>query len=254
MEDLLIVLLICHVIGDFYAQTVNMARDKDKDFKLVIKHSLIYSSLFIIPILLYNLNINIIIVCIAISLWHFIVDALKGKVINKLEENNHKHIFVIDQLLHIGVIVFVYAMVTNMVPLDYISVININIFKWILALLLVGKPANVVFKTLFGKYKPEKLKETSKQATEQALVDNKEAVSDSRNIRAGALIGFLERVLVLIFLAFSSFTAIGIVLTVKSITRYNKIANEPEFAEYYLIGTLTSLLFAIISYILFIFI
>lgn len=47
------------------------------------------------------------------------------------------------------------------------------------------------------------------------------------------------------------YSAIGLVLTAKSIARYDKIAHEPEFAEYYLLGTLLSTVIAIgISFLL----
>jgi hypothetical protein len=43
------------------------------------------------------------------------------------------------------------------------------------------------------------------------------------------------------------YAAIGLIFTAKSITRYDKIAKDPAFAEYYLVGTLFSLLISIIS-------
>lgn len=46
----------------------------------------------------------------------------------------------------------------------------------------------------------------------------------------------------LILLAVRQYSAAGLVLTAKSIARYDKISKESDFAEYYLIGTLLSLL------------
>jgi predicted permease len=62
---------------------------------------------------------------------------------------------------------------------------------------------------------------------------------------AGALIGFLERGLVLTFVLLNQYTAIGLILTAKSIARYKELDNR-RFAEYFLIGTLSSVLFAIL--------
>ena len=45
-------------------------------------------------------------------------------------------------------------------------------------------------------------------------------------------------------------TAIGFVLTAKSVARYNKISEDPQFAEYYLLGTLLSSLLIMVSYYL----
>ena len=46
----------------------------------------------------------------------------------------------------------------------------------------------------------------------------------------------------LIFLALNQYAALGLVLTAKSIARYDKIAKDEQFAEYYLLGTLLSTL------------
>ena len=66
---------------------------------------------------------------------------------------------------------------------------------------------------------------------------------------AGALIGFLERALVLTFVLLNQYTAIGLVLTAKSIARFEELKKR-HFAEYYLIGTLASVLFAVLVGIL----
>lgn len=70
---------------------------------------------------------------------------------------------------------------------------------------------------------------------------------DSGGVRgAGAIIGFLERALVLTFVLLNQYTAIGLVLTAKSIARYKELEDR-RFAEYFIIGTLGSMLFAILS-------
>ena len=44
----------------------------------------------------------------------------------------------------------------------------------------------------------------------------------------------------LFFLLIKQYSSVGLVLTAKSIARYNKISEDKEFAEYYLLGTLLS--------------
>ncbi|MGD2249861.1 MAG: hypothetical protein PVF58_15745 [Candidatus Methanofastidiosia archaeon] len=61
---------------------------------------------------------------------------------------------------------------------------------------------------------------------------------------AGAAIGILERIFALTLVLEGQYTAIAIVLTVKSIARFEEL-KEREFAEYYLIGTLSSVLSAV---------
>ena len=62
---------------------------------------------------------------------------------------------------------------------------------------------------------------------------------------AGRFVGTLERMILLMLISLKQYSAIGLVLTAKSIARYDKIAKEPEFAEYYLLGTLLSTTVAI---------
>lgn len=61
---------------------------------------------------------------------------------------------------------------------------------------------------------------------------------------AGLAIGILERIFVLTLVLYGQFTAIILVLAAKSIARFEDLKNR-EFAEYYLIGTFSSMLFAL---------
>ena len=67
-------------------------------------------------------------------------------------------------------------------------------------------------------------------------IDKKE----KNTIRAGRMIGTFERIIMLFFLSIQQYSSIGLVLTAKSIARYNKISEDQIFAEYYLLGTLLS--------------
>ncbi len=61
----------------------------------------------------------------------------------------------------------------------------------------------------------------------------------------GKIIGNLERFLILTLVLLEQYTAIAFVLTAKSVARFGEL-DKRKFAEYYLIGTLTSTLVAII--------
>ncbi|MEW5937423.1 MAG: hypothetical protein AB1665_06370 [Candidatus Thermoplasmatota archaeon] len=62
---------------------------------------------------------------------------------------------------------------------------------------------------------------------------------------AGAAIGILERIFALTFVLASEYTAMAIIFAAKSIARFEELKDR-KFAEYYLIGTLSSILFAMI--------
>jgi hypothetical protein len=61
----------------------------------------------------------------------------------------------------------------------------------------------------------------------------------------GRLIGILERWLVMLFVAAGQWGAVGLVMAAKSIARFRQL-EERRFSEYYLIGTLCSLLAAVL--------
>ena len=49
-----------------------------------------------------------------------------------------------------------------------------------------------------------------------------------------------QRIIMVIFIAIGQYSAVGLVLTAKSIARYDRISKDQSFAEYYLLGTLLS--------------
>jgi len=64
--------------------------------------------------------------------------------------------------------------------------------------------------------------------------------NSSSLVNAGAMIGFLERFLMLTFVLLDEYTAVGFVLALKAAYRFKDTAEHPQ-AEYMLIGTFLSL-------------
>ncbi|MDI6902827.1 MAG: hypothetical protein QMC77_03740 [Methanocellales archaeon] len=62
---------------------------------------------------------------------------------------------------------------------------------------------------------------------------------------AGMVIGVIERIIVLTFVLVDQYTAITVIFAAKSIARFNELKDR-KMAEYYLIGTLLSIAFAMI--------
>lgn len=73
----------------------------------------------------------------------------------------------------------------------------------------------------------------------------KEHIITDISARKGTYIGMLERLLVVILVVKGAYTAIAFVGALKTLTRFKQF-DEKDFAEEYLIGTMTSALFAII--------
>lgn len=237
-KSLFSIFLIMHILGDFYFQSDDLSGKKQEKLRYVLLHSLIYlliSCVCVIPFW----SVTLLISAASLAVLHFIVDSVKFFYANDKETNST--IFAIDQLIHISFIAGAAIVLTyinyelKLIPFinGFVSAITNEpdaILAWTGLLLMAVKPANITIKQMVAKYKP-------------AEMDSK----DSK--KAGAFIGTLERIIILLLLSVNQYSAIGLVLTAKSIARYNKISEDKEFAEYYLLGTLLSALYAISIYL-----
>ena len=132
----------------------------------------------------------------------------------------------------IGMLAFAAAKMT--LPSNSLPLRVEQALPYILYFLCLLKPANVTFKVFFVHFQ----RETGSKETEGA----------KSQPGAGALIGSLERLLTGMFVLLGQYSAVGLTMTAKSIARYEQITKDPAFAEYYLIGTLYSMLYTVALY------
>src|SRR5665647_337056 len=81
-KEYFVLLLLAHVIGDFYFQTGNMSRKKDSSMKWVIMHSLFYW-LSTLLILSPGFSISIFIIGTIAAASHAVIDILKYLYVGK---------------------------------------------------------------------------------------------------------------------------------------------------------------------------
>lgn len=192
------------------------------------RYFIYFLCLFIGTIILAIINYKNLKYVLIYLISHFVIDSfiywlnMKGKRKDK--------IYLLHQILHIILIYYIGEIIIYK-DLDWVQSISSNLLKWILFILIILKPVNISFKTLFQKYAPEE-SNNSKSTIEGA----------------GAMIGKLERLLIAILMYYNQFGAIGLVFTAKSVARFDKISKNPTFAEYYLIGSLYSILSVLICY------
>ena len=86
---------------------------------------------------------------------------------------------------------------------------------------------------------------TEKETAADETLENLQTVAG-----AGAIIGNMERILSAIFMATGQWAAIGVIFTAKSIARFKQMEENKQFAEYYLIGTLYSILYVVVAFFL----
>ena len=198
-----------------------MADCKDQEKKVLGLH-ILYVALPLFVVSLCHMDLWWI--CLVILLTHAGIDYGKPWLQKKLELKT-SWTFALDQVLHIGIITCLVLLGakngSTYLPMDSLNLI--------LYVLLVGKPTNIAFKILFAKYQP-------------TMKKNMDTITG-----AGSMIGFLERLVIGACLVYGQFASIGLVFTAKSIARYNKISENPAFAEYYLIGSLFSILSALLA-------
>lgn len=244
-------LSVGHNFADFYMQSAKMSKTKEQKMSWVFLHALCYwGSMFVITLPCVGWNMFIIVSIAATS--HFIIDAMKYlyKKYHKRSNliRNDSILFIVDQVLHFCCLfVIAYVITIKNIKIeeldgvayffDTIHVSERNMLAWILALLLIYKPSAILIQKILKLYKP---------STEKT---NNNIISKDNN--TGRVIGMIERTIMLIFLAIGQYSSVGLVLTAKSIARYDKISKEQDFAEYYLLGTLLSTIVVVLcSFIL----
>jgi len=253
-KQLMLILLLIHILGDYYFQTEEIAKQKQDKLSALIKHSILYL-VACITVILPIITIEMLISAVSLGISHAVIDFAKYKYVsNKYiqPDNNGKSllmqkrtvvIFLVDQFAHfICIFIIAYALTANNYSVHitsmvhrFFQVVDVHataVLPWTVILLLIWKPVNITIKQLLSVYKPNN--------------EEKEIPNDKNT---GGFIGLLERLIILMFLAIGQYAAIGLVLTAKSIARYDKIAKQPSFAEYYLLGTLLSTFLVIILYL-----
>lgn len=221
-SPILTLLLICHFVADFHLQSQEVADKKGQDRRFLLRHLVgVALPLLLTAFLQYRIWWRLVLIFLS----HALLDFFKEKIAELLHLNRQKS-FLLDQTLHLVIIILLSQFTADM---PFPAWIDPNWLNRILFLVLITKPTNIAFRIFFQKYQPEE--------------DNKMDTIPG----AGAAIGFLERIIIGICILFGQFTSIGLVFTAKSIARYNKISENPAFAEYYLIGSLFSILSVLIA-------
>lgn len=212
-------LLLAHLLGDFLLQPTNWVLDKETKTH---KSRYLYLHTLLHGILAWALvgEVRFGWFAVVLALLHGLIDFLKLI----LQKTDTKRIwFIIDQILHVLVIVSIVSVYKNLTPnLDFF-----NTTFWILVtgIFFLTSPTSMTIKNVISVWTPENTTE-----------------NDTSLQNAGNYIGILERLLVFGFIITHHFEAIGFLLAAKSIFRFGdlKEATDRKLTEYVLIGTLLS--------------
>lgn len=221
--NLLLRLLIAHLLTDFVLQPKAWVDDrkenKIKSISLIWHVALttllayafsgLYSSWWI-PLVIF--------------VTHYIIDLIKSYLPDNL------YTFLADQAMHVLVIVGIWLIVAHQWEAIRTELCNITLNDtfWIIVFgyILVTWPLGILIGIATAKWRKNI---TTKKAAADELAD------------AGKWIGICERALILTFVLTHQYTAIGFLMTAKSILRFgDKDKDAEKKTEYILVGTLLS--------------
>ncbi|MDM5326460.1 DUF3307 domain-containing protein [Neobacillus sp. CF12] len=275
---LLLSLILAHLIADFYLQTDEMVINKIKNIKKHVGHHFLANGLVLLGYYLINYNGtsvfgSLIFPLFFIVISHFIIDMLKIKLLETIKINNEENLkrvsfFLIDQLLHVVSILCagLFFLGIGFVEIhdfflgdEKLSTINKVLFIVIVIIIATSVSGHLI-KILLGSLPNQLLtfegKYTFKNERQEAQYANNHtgnrALSEEYNytifskhdLSRGKLIGYIERLLVLVLTFYSAYPAIGFIVAAKSIARFKQM-DDRNWAEYFLLGTLTSMFIGI---------
>ncbi|MCE6991691.1 DUF3307 domain-containing protein [Dyadobacter sp. CY323] len=228
-----LLLLLAHVLADFYWQPTTWVTDKkEKSFR----SKYLYFHVLLVIVLSYILlgHWNNPLPALAIGVAHGIIDILKIS----FDKQGKLTWFIADQVAHLITIIVAALILTDHVP------IGLETFKtWLyttktLAILsgaLLSLSPVSFFVGILTKPWREELVRLAPDANDNLA-------------NAGRWIGMSERLLIFVFVLVSQFSAIGFLIAAKSLLRYNDKLPAGEISpsyiskksEYVLVGTLMS--------------
>jgi hypothetical protein len=218
---ILIKLFLAHILGDFLLQPNSWVKAKEEKKALawqLYAHGLIHGLLILL--LLFNITDWKLAVMIAFS--HLIIDYIKLKF---QTESSKITWFVIDQIMHLVVILFLGLYWLNKEKELFEFLLSDTFIILATAVLFLTQPVSIILAVLIKPWS-------------DAIPNEKE--QSLKN--AGKYIGILERLLVFLFICTNHFEAVGFLLATKSVFRFGdlKESKERKLTEYILIGTLLS--------------
>ncbi|QDR79934.1 DUF3307 domain-containing protein [Sporomusa termitida] len=263
----LALMLLSHVITDFVLQTDRIAEGKRTNYKIMDSHVgcyLLTNLILLAPYLSFANYLWCLI--IGLTFAHWLIDVQKVEY-DQGHNSNGLASFFLDQFVHISLIGLSYPLLRDIQPTELFTALarffsaHYPVFDLltkqaicVYILILSGylfnfKGATIITKMVLDKYLH--LKAPAKFSVNQPA-DSRTAVAEAAashlpaaNAKnAGETIGNLERLIIVTMVIQQNYPAIGLVFAAKTIARYKQL-EEKNFAEYFLIGTFTSLAVAL---------
>lgn len=238
MENLYLLLqwMVAHFLFDFTFQPLSwIEHKKAKGFAsgYLYLHGLLHGS----AVWLFTWNLQLWWLLPAVAISHIIIDGWKVKRADTFVY------FLIDQLLHLLVLVTCFFIINN--SWESIAEFVKNSWGqykgWLVLLVVLFNIFPAAFLIQFA----------TQNWRKQLIAENAPIITESLK-DAGKWIGILERCIILACIVTSRYEGVGILIAAKSILRFNDLkgAHSQKQTEYVLIGTLMSFITGILSGVL----
>ena len=247
--QLLLLKFAAHLLADFVFQPENWSDKKNE--MAITPHHFYHGLVVFFTSYLFSLDFGFWKAALMISILHFFMDSLKSNLILKYnekllqdfmesnpekskEESSTKYLFFFDQAFHIIVLILVSMAYANWYGINFVTDLPLKQIAIFTGFIFCAKPANILIKNIFSLYSLSVPGESGDNNLDKSLPN------------VGKLIGITERFIALALVLLGQFTALGFLMTAKSILRFE----EAKLNEYVLVGTLLSFGLAVLTGIL----
>ena len=218
--ELFLCLVLAHLVADFVFQTSASCKSKaEKHWRSV--HQYLHALIVFVLAWLVSWDVRFWWGALAIGIVHLCIDIWKSYRPEKVTW------FALDQALHVGTLALVAWLCCRYYDWRMPFSIEPKYVATAVAVLICWRPANFFIKLM--------LKYFSVNMPEE----------NASGFNAGALIGTIERWLILIFVCLGCYDALGLLIAAKSIIRFSE--KDTAKTEYVLAGTLLSIFIAVLA-------
>ncbi|HCS38706.1 MAG TPA: hypothetical protein DIW44_03870 [Anaerolineaceae bacterium] len=226
-------LFLAHLVGDFLLQPNSLAIRKKKSVWMMSLHSLINGATAYLILASWSTWL----VPLIFSTSHFLVDFTKSRF-----KKDSLWLFLADQTLHLTIILLlvVFYLLPNSI-LSYWFMMQPELASTIMVIL-----SSLILLTfaggLFIGYCVRPFQEQIKDYYTKVKKEPVEGLKEG-----GKMIGWLERLLIFVFVITGQYAGVGFLIAAKSVFRFGELkeSENRKEAEYIIIGTFISFLFAL---------
>lgn len=218
--ELFLCLWLAHLVADFVLQTSDSCSSKAESHWRSI-HQYIHAGIVFALSWLMSFDLRFWWCALIIGALHLCIDVWKSY------RKEDVIWFSLDQLLHLLVLIGVAWLWTSMYEWHIPFGVETRLIGAAVAVLICWKPSNIFIKLTLKHYSVN-------------MPQEKEG-----GFNAGALIGTIERWLILIFVCLQRYDALGLLIAAKSIIRFGD--SQTNKSEYVLAGTLLSIFIAVLA-------